>query len=397
MVLRKYYTFREMNMKKRKDLYYKFFGIIVPLALIACSNNEKGQKKSTHKNNENVNTRIKDISSLKLVREMKIGWNLGNTLDATGVSGVLSETSWGNPITKKQAIDVIKLAGFNILRIPTTWQNHLGPEPDYIIDKQWLDRVQMVVNYGIENEMIVILNLHHEDWHFPSYDNMEEAKVRLKTIWKQIADHFKDYDEHLILEGMNEPRMKGTNLEWTGGNEESSDVINKLNAVFIDTIRKSGGNNKLRHLMIPPYAASSDPKVWSNFTVPKDNKIIVSIHAYTPYNFALNKTGESVWNNDNLSDTSEIDYLIDNLYNNFISKGIAVVIGEFGAMNKDNLNDRVDWAEYYIKKAAEKNIPCVWWDNGAFIGNGENFGLLIRKSMTWKYPEIVSALMKGLE
>jgi len=340
---------------------------------------------------------IRNIPSTELIKEFSIGWNLGNTLDATG-GGALpnTEMSWGNPYTRKEVFDKVKEAGFNIVRIPVSWGNHLGPEPDYEIHKVWLDRVNEVVDYAIDNGLYVILNMHHEEWHFPSYENFEKANAILTSVWAQIAERFKDYDEHLIFEGMNEPRMKGTPYEWTGGNAEARDVINKLNRSFVETVRSAGGNNPWRHLMIPPYAASSDPKTWKDFLIPEDDKIIVSIHAYTPYNFALNKKGTSEWSSEKTSDTAEIDKLMDNIYNSFISKGYAVIIGEFGAMDKDNLKDRVDWAGYYVKKASEKGIPCLWWDNGAFVGDGELFGLLDRRNFTWKYPEIVEALTDGI-
>ncbi|HPU63884.1 MAG TPA: glycoside hydrolase family 5 protein, partial [Mobilitalea sp.] len=321
---------------------------------------------------------IRDIPSVELIKEFSIGWNLGNTLDATGSSLLSSEVSWGNPYTKKEVFDAVKDAGFNIVRIPVSWGKHLGPAPDYKIHEEWLDRVNEVVDYAIDNDLYVIINMHHEEWHFPSYENFENANVILTSVWTQIAERFKDYDEHLIFEGMNEPRMKGTPFEWTGGNAEARDVVNKLNQSFVETIRASGGNNPYRHLMIPTYAASADPKTWTDFIIPDDEKVIVSIHAYTPYNFALNKNGTSVWSPDNPSDTDEIDNLINNIYEYFISNGHAVIIGEFGAMDKNNLQDRVNWARYYVQKATEKGIPCIWWDNGAFTGSGELFGLLDR-------------------
>ncbi len=342
---------------------------------------------------------IRDITSTELVKEIMIGWNLGNTMDATGGGNTLSaETSWGNPRTTAEMIAAVKEAGFNTIRIPTTWGNHIGEAPDYRIDEAWLNRVQEIVDYGRVNDMYVILNMHHEEWHFPSYDNLETAKSILTKVWAQIADRFQNYDEHLIFEGMNEPRMKGTNFEWTGGNEESRDVVNQLNAAFVETIRNAGGNNPLRHLMIPCYAASQDPKTWADFIVPEDDKVIVSIHAYTPYNFALNKNGTSIWSMDNVNDTGEVDSLMNNIYNHFISKGQPVILGEFGAVEKNgNIEARASWAEYYIRKAREKTIPCIWWDNGAFYGSGERFGLLNRRMLKWQFPEIVEALMKGLE
>ncbi len=340
---------------------------------------------------------IRNISSTELVKEIRIGWNLGNTLDATGGFGLSSETSWGNPKTNKAMIDKIKAGGFNALRVPTTWEKHLGPAPDYIIDPAWLNRVVEVVDYGINNRMFVILNLHHEEWHFPSFANEAAATRILTKVWTQIGKRFKNYDEHLIFEGLNEPRQKGTADEWNGGNKEGQEVVNRFNAAFVKAIRSSGGNNPLRHLMIPPYAAAASSNAWDNFVIPKDHKIIVSIHAYTPYDFALNTSGTPEWRLDNREDTGAITYLMDNIQRYFISKGHPVIIGEFGAMNKNNLKQRTDWANFYVKSAKAKGIPCIWWDNGVINGDGELFGLLDRINYTFYYPELVNAMMKGIQ
>lgn len=339
---------------------------------------------------------IRDISSSELVKEIHIGWNLGNTLDAVGGTGISSETSWGNPKTTKAMIDTMKEAGFNTLRVPTTWESHLGPAPDYTIDTAWLDRVQEVVDYGIDNEMFVILNLHHEEWYSPTYDNEETAITILTKVWAQIADRFQNYDEHLIFEGLNEPRQKGTANEWNGGDKEGWEVLNHFNEAFVETIRKAGGNNPLRHLMIPPYAASASTKAWDSFIIPKDDKIIVSIHAYSPYDFALNTSGTSKWSADSSSDTKEITELLDNIDNYFISKGQPVIIGEFGAVNKDNLKERSQWADFFVKSAKGKGIPCIWWDNGSITGSGELFGLLDRNTLTFPFQEIIDSLITGV-
>ncbi len=214
-------------------------------------------------------------------------------------------------------------------------------------------------------------------------------------MWSQIAERFQDYDEHLIFEGLNEPRKKGTDVEWNGGDQEGWDVVNALNAVFVRTIRESGGNNTDRILMIPGYAANA----WAaleHIQVPEDDKIIVSVHAYEPYDFALNVQGRGTWD----QDTENIDTIMQKLDELFISKGIPVIIGEFGAMYKNtegNESERAAWVQYYVSRAAEKGIPCIWWDNGAFEGNGELFGLIDRETCEWKYPLILEGLKKGTE
>ena len=342
---------------------------------------------------------IRDISSMELISEMKIGWNLGNTLDAGGeyVRGSLPEaieTSWGNPVTTKEMIDTVKAEGFNVLRVPVTWDWSTGEGPDYLISEEWMDRVQEVVNYGIDNDMFVILDIHHETWHDPYDDNYEAASDRLKKVWTQIGNRFQNYDEHLIFEGMNEPRLRNTADEWNGGTPEAREVVNKLDADFVATIRSLGGNNPKRHLMMPGYAASNSDDALKAIKVPEgDDKIIVSVHAYIPYNFALAESGSKFFIAKRSS--QDIDHLAENLKTLFIDKGQAVIVGEMGAVDRDNDDFRVHWAKYYVTKMHELGVPCVVWDNHASSGSGELFGLLDRYNLTWFSQDVADALVSA--
>lgn len=347
---------------------------------------------------ENTNTaisgEIRDISSMELISELTAGWNLGNTLDATGGSGLSSETSWGNPETTKEMMDTVKAAGFNIIRIPTTWARHLDDENN--IDPEWMDRVQEIVDFTIDENTYVIINLHHEEWNNTFIEKKDATVEKMKKVWSQIAERFKDYDEHLIFEGQNEPRKKGTDLEWSGGDEECWEFVNATNMAFVETVRNSGGNNAKRHLMIPGYCATSDPIGPKMIQLPEnDDKIIVSVHAYTPYGFALSDTPSSKFSSKRKNATRDIDSLAEMLETSYINNNIAVIIGETGARNKDNLESRVDWAGYYTARMRKSGITCIWWDNGSVKGNGENFGLLDRRTCTWHFPEVRDAFIKG--
>lgn len=349
---------------------------------------------ATEKQQKEMAVTIKDISSAELVADMKIGWNLGNTLDATGGTGLSSEWSWGNPKTTQEMIDAVLAQGFNVIRIPVTWQGHFGTAPDYKIQAAWLSRVKEVVDYAYGRGAYVILNMHHEDWHFPSEENKEAASQQLAALWTQIAEYFKEYDEHLIFEGLNEPRKKGTAVEWNGGDKEGREVVNHFAKVFVDTVRATGGNNSLRHLMVTGYAASSDKNALQAMVLPEDEKVIVSVHAYTPYNFALNLEGTSTW--DFNQDRWDIDYLMNTIEEVFLSKGIPVIIGEFGAMNKENEAERVEWITYYLEQAKAKGIPCIWWDNNAFSGAGEKFGFFDRRNLEFPYQDLLKALQDAV-
>lgn len=336
------------------------------------------------------------LTSLEFTAKIKVGWNLGNTLDATGTIDLSSERSWGNPTTTEEMLLAVKEAGFNAVRIPTSWGNHMDDE--HHIAEDWMARVREVVDYAYKNDMYVILNMHHENWNYPYEDNKETASEILRSAWTQIATEFSGYDEHLIFEGMNEPRWVGTDYEWNGGNAEGQSVVNYFNQVFVDTVRAAGGNNENRFLMVCPYAASSSRGALEALVLPEDSadRLIVSVHAYIPYAFALQQSGGGKWLADRASSTRDIDSLADTLNELFISKGTAVIVGECGAMNKDNEEFRTEWAKYFMAKFKGLGIPCFLWDNGAFT-SGETFGLLDRYSNTWRYPDLMAGIMQGAE
>lgn len=350
------------------------------------------RKKIIQKKKEEL---MQSFTAWDFVKKIQVGWNLGNTLDATSnqtlEKAIEYETAWGNPKTSKEMIELVKKSGFQIIRIPVSWTNHISGKNNKI-SEDWMKRVQEVVDYAIDCDLYVILNLHHEDWYFPSYENLNLAQKKLVQVWGQIAECFKDYDEHLIFEGMNEPRMTNTPQEWTGGTKEARDVVNKLNITFINTIRKSGGNNLFRMLMIPAYAASSDKEVLKDLIIPEDDKIIVSVHAYIPYNFALNVYGTNQWDFKKKEDTKEIDLLFKNLNDLFLKKKIPVIIGEFGALNKENAQARQEWLSYYMKMARKNGVPCIWWDNGVSEKNNEAFALMNRKECKWYNSKLIEIL-----
>lgn len=365
----------------------------------------------------NIESRkIPNNPALKFVKDMKIGWNLGNTFDAAFENPnfddeLLYETAWCGVKTTKQMIDAVKKAGFNTIRIPVSWHNHVSGN-NFTISKRWLDRVQQVVDYAMTNKMYVIINIHHDilpGYYYPDSKHLQTSIRYVKSIWTQVATRFKNYNKRLIFEAVNEPRLTGSRYEWwldmnSPECKEAIEAINKLNQVFVDTVRSTGGNNSSRYLMVPGYAAAPEYVLIDEFKIPADkskykNRIIISVHAYRPYNFALQSPEEagsvSTWSVKSEESRRDIDNFMDGLYEKFVSKGIPVVIGEFGARDKNgNLQSRVEFAAYYIRAARARGITCCWWDNNSFYGKGENFGLLDRKTLKWVYPEIISAMMK---
>ena len=355
---------------------------------------------------------IPDNEALSFIRDLEIGWNLGNTFDAsecTWLSDEMAyETAWCNAKTTEGLIKELKNAGFKTIRIPVSWHNHI--DENYNISKAWMDRVEGVVGWALAEDMYVIINIHHdntEQYEYPSYAKLDQSKAYVTKIWSQIADRFADYDEHLIFETMNEPRQVGTNNEWwidvnSDLGKECMDCINQLNQAIVDTIRSNGkGYNTSRYIMAPGYCASPDYVIADDFKLPEDtkataeNRIIVSVHAYTPYNFALNQGDGStdVFAIKGKKGTEDIDYFMKNLYEKFVSQGIPVLIGEFGALDKDNTESRMQFAAYYTYTARHYGMTALFWDNNAYKTNGENFRLIDRSSLTWIFPEIVDQMM----
>ena len=324
-------------------------------------------------------------SAAEIVSEMKVGWNLGNTLDAIGSGGLEAEMSWGNPKTTKAMIDEVKAAGFNVMRVPVSWGMHLDNE--YNIDRAWLDRVQEVVDYGIENDMFVILNTHHEEWYMPRQSDVDEDLKELGRVWEQIAERFGDYGDHLLFEGVNEPRLRGDGAEWFG-TPEAREIVNRYAETFVRTVRASGGNNAERSLLVSPYAASSARENLEALKIPENaGNVIVSVHAYLPYDFALNVHGTASYSND-----GSVNTLMSDIKRLFLDKGVPVIITEFGSVNKENEQDRLQCLRDFITAANGIGVPCVWWDNGVRYGDGECFGLLDRNNGGWFFPGLVNGI-----
>jgi endoglucanase len=324
-----------------------------------------------------------------IVKEMGQGWNLGNALDASGAADPLTdETAWGNPKITKSLVDAVRKAGFTTLRVPVSWDDHISGSAD-TIDPAWLARVEEVAHYGLDNGMTVIVNIHHnKGWEAPTYANEAVAKDRLVKLWTQIGTRFKGYDHHLVFEAMNEPRA---GEDWEGV-AENFDVVNRLNAAALTAIRATGGNNARRLVMLPSYVAAPGDKQLNGYVLPSDPMIAVSSHAYYPYPFALMSKGETTFTN-----TGDLDALFNRLNTRFVSKGIPVVLGEWGSTDRNNLAERVKHASYYVQGAHKVGIPTVWWDNGTKTpnadGTGEAFAVFDRANASVFQPDIVNAII----
>lgn len=380
---------------------------------------------------------ISHLTSMELTRLMTAGWNLGNTFDShwnarpwsSITVPVSQEILWGNPVTTKAMIDFVKASGFDTVRIPVTWYIFTGDGPDYEINGAWMDRVQEVVDYVINNGMFAILNIHHDDylsgngWENGwlrlygddgplSAEEKAEMHLRFGRLWEQIAGRFKDYDEYLIFEGINEPRTIGLERYTLEIWQEQSLFLNELLQTFIDTVRAGGGKNPDRHLLVSPYFASvgmevndrdgriahfvdgENGRLWVND--PRD-RLIVSLHYYEPWGFVV-APEDSPWFSwyfdfEVGSVSHNMNAILRIIEENFIAHGIPVIMGETGALHRtmpdgqSNEGERVKWAEYYVSELKKLGVPTIIWDDGG------QFQLLDRNALEWVWPDLAKMLV----
>ncbi|MFP3153422.1 glycoside hydrolase family 5 protein [Lachnospiraceae bacterium ZAX-1] len=331
---------------------------------------------------------------MRFTANLKAGWSLGNTFDVHNLHFQTTnpqdyETYWNNPVTTQKIIQDIKDANFTTIRIPVTWYEHV--DENYIIDEVWMARIQQVVDLCINSGFYVILNSHHDSVYSPRSENMPIAENFICILWTQIAECFASYDNHLLFESMNEPRDINSEYEWNVGTSEMRENINKLNAVFVDAIRGSSGFNSERYLVLPTYCARPETIALEDFRMPKGKNLILSVHMYKPYSFSQNEYGTTDWTSSNSNDTNEINQMMNDLERLFISKNIPVIIGELGAIDKNNEDTRAQWIAYIAGKAAKLGIPCIWWD----AGGNDRYSIYDRYNAEWRFPKIRDALVNS--
>lgn len=386
---------------------------VMTAAVAGCGKNSDSKAKDTAK-------KWTELDQTQITEAMGLGWNLGNQLEASS-GGLPSETCWGNPEITKELIDTIKAQGFKTVRIPVSYLDMIGDGPDYKIDTDWLDRVQEVVDYVVDNDMFAIVNMHGDGYYTVDHswllcaeddDKQTEIKDKYGKVWTQIADRFKDYDQHLIFESMNEE----FNNDYGKPDANAYENINAYNQIFVDSVRATGSNNEKRWLLLPGWNTNIEYTAGDeyNFKIPTDNgckadgkRIMISVHYYDPFNFTIdeNKTAKTQWgkyavkNYDNWGQEDYVDSQMALLNEKFVSQGYPVVIGEFGAQDKtekfaDYNEFRRYWAEYLIKAAKKNGVVCVYWDNG-YNGN-KGFGIINRFDYTITQPDLIAGMMRAI-
>ena len=355
-------------------------------------------------------------SAKEAVSHIGTGWNLGNTLDSYGTWINASagdykayETAWNNPVTTKEMIDRVREQGFNAVRIPVTWAQHIDGSGK--VDKGWMKRVKEVVDYAYDDGLYVILNVHHDTgesggdkvaWVIAENSNYDSNKKKFAGLWTEIANEFKDYGQRLIFEGYNE--MLDSGNTWNAPRDASSyKAVNDYAQLFVYTVRSTGGNNAKRNLVVNTYVSSIDQAVLDNFKLPSDSvpgHLICEVHCYSPWGFtgtAQSVTWTSVHNDFGQEDKNEIDDIMNRLKTFSDKTGVPVIIGEYAAEFKNNEDQIAAYASYFVNAAAGKGIKCFYWDNGDFKTSGEGgYAIFNRNTMTWK-KSIANAITENFK
>lgn len=382
--------------------------VISTASTTAAEHTSKSTESSTDttKASENKPSQIagkmRNITSQQLVEDMTFGWNLGNTLDVcqadrdgdgkinehVEAGEKVDETLWGNPKATKGLFTSLKKNGVNAVRIPVTWRDHMDSNGN--IDREWMDRVQQVVDYAYSQGMYVIINVHHDGGGDPKFGAwiIEESQndyntfmKKYKNVWKQIAERFKNYSDYLIFESMNEV---GFDTLYNKNKADAYNLINKINQDFVDIIRATGGNNAKRHLLIAGYYTDIERTCDSLYKMPDDKagRCILSIHYYTPWDFCTCDI-KHTWGTN--SEVWQMETLIGKMKKNFVDKGIPVIIGEYAASGSD-LSSCIFFIEKLNKLCSDYGIATFIWDSGRQVN---------RKTYKWRTPQYLEALKRA--
>ena len=349
------------------------------------------------------------------VKNMGLGWNMGNTLEANnqsvtdvtnpaywGQQGLDSESCWGQSVTKPELLKMMKDAGFGAIRVPVTWYNHM--DKDGKVDAAWMARVHEVVDYVINQGLYCIINVHHDTgadsysggklthyaWIKADMDNYNQNKDRYEYLWKQIAEEFKDYGQLLLFESYNE--MLDKLSSWcfasfsASGQYDATVATSAYNAInsyaqsFVTTVRATGGNNVQRNLIVNTYGSCSGGGTWNQhlkdplkeMKYPDDpagkGRIIFQVHSY-PSLVNTDSKGNITGNRPIASIMSEIDDMIKAWNEHLVSKGAPVILGEWGTSNVDK--DVTDYdarrelmfqfCDSLVQKCKAKDIGTFYW------------------------------------
>lgn len=358
---------------------------IAAVSITGCADNSASEKNTSGTTaeaapvSEKSENEMPDMTTAELVKDMGLGINLGNTFESSGirVSSVQEyETAWGSPVITKEMIQGYKDAGFDTLRVPVAWSNMMQART-YEISPEYIARVKEVVEWALDCDMYVIMNIHWDGGWFSDFaddSQRERCFKKYEAVWTQLSEAFKELDGRLVFESLNEEG--GWEDIWNrysgqGDKEKSFGILNDINQRFVNIVRGSGGNNEKRHLLIAGYNTDIELTCDELFKMPDDpaSRCAVSVHYYVPSTFAiLTKDADwgkarSDWGTE--ADIAELNKYMDMMKTNFVDKGIPVIIGEYGCPDERENKD-IESVRKYVSSVCEaaytRGMCPVLWD-----------------------------------
>ena len=319
---------------------------------------------------------MREMSTMEIVRDMGLGINLGNTFESCGMklnSVTQYETGWGSPVITKEMIKGYAESGFGVLRVPVAWSNLMSG--NYEISPEYLARVNEVIDWALEEDLYVIMNIHWDGGWFERFgkdEDKDECMYKYERIWTQLCKRFKGYGDKLIFESLNEEGVWEdiwNRYSQQGDKEKAFGLLNEINQKFVDIVRSSGGNNPKRHLLIAGYATDVTLTCDEAFKMPEDpiGRCAVSVHYYTPSTFAiLERDAEwgkarTEWGTE--ADYAELENNMELMKTTFVDKGIPVIIGEYGTSTKNKTDEMIRlYLSSVCRSAYTKGMCPVLWD-----------------------------------
>ncbi len=339
---------------------------------------------------------MREIDSVAFTQRMGIGWNLGNALEAIG-----GESAWGNPPVTPLLLKAVKAAGFGTVRIPVAWKQYA--DADDRIGAAWMSRVAQVVGWAQQAGLFVIINIHWDGgWLQPTHAQQAAANARLARYWTQIATRFREHDDTLLFAGTNEVMKEG---DWGPPTAEYVAVQNGFNQLFVDTVRATGGNNRVRQLVVQGFNTNIDHTV-AFAVLPRDSaarRLMMEVHYYDPYHFTLDEKS-TVWQwgagatdpaaTDTWGNEAHADAQFAKMKTHFVDRGVGVILGEFCAIARAQPGAeafRLAWNRHVARSARAQGLVPVYWDNGVNAVHGS--GLFDRASGAQTQPALIRALV----
>lgn len=336
------------------------------------------------------------LTAQNALKLMSPGINLGNTLEA-----IPTATSWGNPEPNEAIFRAMRTAGFRSVRIPAAWSQY--SDSKHTISVTWMNHVEKVVRMARKADLIVMLNVHWDGgWLEPTFKDQAAGRARLGAFWRQIGTRFRNYDDRLILAGTNEVHVKDN---YDAPTAENAEVQNGFNQLFVDTVRRTGGKNSNRFLVVQSYNTNIGHAVKFNATLPRDSvkgKLMMEVHYYDPYNFTLNEKS-SVWQwgagatDPKVTETWANEVYVDQQFalmkKHFVDRGVPVILGEYAAMSKKQFPGyekfQRAWVGSVTKSAYRQGVVPMLWDIGI------DTGLFDRKTGARQDPGLIDVIMSA--